>query len=442
MSLVDTVCIGQFASTAELAALGPNTLIFNFFTYVMTALCIATVTVVAEKLRQDNIKQAGRALSGSLFVAAAIGCLVTAVLQLFGRPIMLATGCAPAILQPALTYLRIRAWAAPAVLLLMVAQSGLLAQKDSFTPLLGVLVQCGLNVAGDIALITYYGQGVAGAAWATALSQYVGAAGLLWALQRTGKAPLALAWPQRDDLAQLSASCGPLTLAYLLRNSCYLLLQDLRGLAATMGPATVIYLCKNTCYLMLQGAATALTPLLVAAHQPVWVVWNLFAFCHTPLEQAALAFLPAAADRREAIETTKVLLAVGVSVGVATALGASGIPTLRPQLFSTDAALWPVMRSVAPQGFLAMLLTGIDVAANGILMANKDLHYIARAMAINLAVLAAYLALASKWSGWSLGGVWWGLVLFFGMRALQSTARLALTVFNDKHRAYGNLRTA
>ncbi|KAK9830568.1 hypothetical protein WJX72_012538 [[Myrmecia] bisecta] len=415
MSLVDTVCIGQFASTAELAALGPNTLIFNFFTYVMTALCIATVTVVAEKLRQDNIKQAGRALSGSLFVAAAIGCLVTAVLQLFGRPIMLATGCAPAILQPALTYLRIRAWAAPAVLLLMVAQSGLLAQKDSFTPLLGVLVQCGLNVAGDIALITYYGQGVAGAAWATALSQYVGAAGLLWALQRTGKVHPDMRWPAW---------------------------QDLRGLAATMGPATVIYLCKNTCYLMLQGAATALTPLLVAAHQPVWVVWNLFAFCHTPLEQAALAFLPAAADRREAIETTKVLLAVGVSVGVATALGASGIPTLRPQLFSTDAALWPVMRSVAPQGFLAMLLTGIDVAANGILMANKDLHYIARAMAINLAVLAAYLALASKWSGWSLGGVWWGLVLFFGMRALQSTARLALTVFNDKHRAYGNLRTA
>ena len=42
MSLVDTVCIGQYASTLELAALGPNTLIFQFATYVVAALATAT----------------------------------------------------------------------------------------------------------------------------------------------------------------------------------------------------------------------------------------------------------------------------------------------------------------------------------------------------------------------------------------------------------------
>lgn len=41
MSLVDTVCIGQFASTLELAALGPNTLIFQFATYAVAALATA-----------------------------------------------------------------------------------------------------------------------------------------------------------------------------------------------------------------------------------------------------------------------------------------------------------------------------------------------------------------------------------------------------------------
>ena len=41
MSLVDTVCVGQFASTLELAALGPNTLIFQFSTYVVAALATA-----------------------------------------------------------------------------------------------------------------------------------------------------------------------------------------------------------------------------------------------------------------------------------------------------------------------------------------------------------------------------------------------------------------
>lgn len=41
MSLVDTVCVGQFASTLELAALGPNTLIFQFCTYVVASLATA-----------------------------------------------------------------------------------------------------------------------------------------------------------------------------------------------------------------------------------------------------------------------------------------------------------------------------------------------------------------------------------------------------------------
>ena len=41
MSLVDTVCIGQYATTLELAAIGPNTLIFQFATYCVAALATA-----------------------------------------------------------------------------------------------------------------------------------------------------------------------------------------------------------------------------------------------------------------------------------------------------------------------------------------------------------------------------------------------------------------
>ncbi len=41
MSLVDTVCIGQFGSTLELAALGPNNLIFQFAAYTVTSLATA-----------------------------------------------------------------------------------------------------------------------------------------------------------------------------------------------------------------------------------------------------------------------------------------------------------------------------------------------------------------------------------------------------------------
>lgn len=46
------------------------------------------------------------------------------------------TGCDAALWEPAVAYLKIRAIAAPFVLVTMCAQAGLLAQQDAVTPLL------------------------------------------------------------------------------------------------------------------------------------------------------------------------------------------------------------------------------------------------------------------------------------------------------------------
>jgi hypothetical protein len=43
-NVVDTVCLGQWAGTAELAAMGPACIIFAFAQYIFQALQISTVT--------------------------------------------------------------------------------------------------------------------------------------------------------------------------------------------------------------------------------------------------------------------------------------------------------------------------------------------------------------------------------------------------------------
>ena len=98
-----------------------------------------------------------------------------------------------------------------------------------------------------------------------------------------------------------------------------------------------------------QGSATALRPALVAAHQVLWQVWNLCAFGHTPMEQAALAFLPGIENRQEYKEWVKLLAGVGLFVGIVTALLATGVPYYLPFLFTPDVELWPIMKSIAPQ---------------------------------------------------------------------------------------------
>lgn len=70
-----------------------------------------------------------------------------------------------------------------------------------------------------------------------------------------------------------------------------------------------------------------------------------------------------------------------------------------------------------------MVLCALDVSASGILMASKDLLFLARAMAISFTAVVIYFK-AITGQGWQLGGTWWGLCLFFCIRAVQSCHHL------------------
>jgi hypothetical protein len=123
----------------------------------------------------------------------------------------------------------------------------------------------------------------------------------------------------------------------------------------------------------------------------------------------------------------QVLLVLGLIVGIITAAFAAGVPTLATHIFTPDTALWPIMRSVGPQAFWATLFCSVDVTASGALIATKQLSFLVKAMFGTLAVVAVYYAIGLRQPGWGLGGVWWGLALFFAMRAVQSTTRLVQT---------------
>jgi hypothetical protein len=72
-------------------------------------------------------------------------------------------------------------------------------------------------------------------------------------------------------------------------------------------------------------------------------------FCHSPLEQAALAFLPGSKPGAELRETVAVLLGLAAVVGCATAVAVAILPMHFPVVFVQDAALWAPMQSIIPQ---------------------------------------------------------------------------------------------
>ena len=56
-----------------------------------------------------------------------------------------------------------------------------------------------------------------------------------------------------------------------------------------------------------------------------------------------------------------------------------------------NAGLWTVFKSVTFPAFVCMVLVGLDVAVSGILLAENQVIYLARAMLANLVITSTYL---------------------------------------------------
>eukprot|EP00241_Pyramimonas_parkeae_P001007 CAMPEP_0114254866 /NCGR_PEP_ID=MMETSP0058-20121206/17238_1 /TAXON_ID=36894 /ORGANISM="Pyramimonas parkeae, CCMP726" /LENGTH=541 /DNA_ID=CAMNT_0001369175 /DNA_START=98 /DNA_END=1723 /DNA_ORIENTATION=+ len=397
MTLVDTLCIGQFGSTAELAALGPNMVVFNFSSYVFMCVGLATITLMGRFLREGKEAEASRVVSQALIFGCLAGSVATVVITVAGPWLLAACGSTPEVTEIALVYLKIRALAIPAVVCVNAAQSGLMAQRNSARPALAVLTAALVNIVLDVIFIRNMGMGIAGAAIATVIGQFCALGMLILPyLHRDARVRLVAVLPERAHLMQFG--------------SC-------------VGPIFVVIAAKNVCYMLIQSAATSLQVLLVAAHQAVWSMWAVGAFCCSPMEQAALAFLPAARSGFEKRELVRMLLLGGTFVGLVAATCTCLPPLFNPQFFTRDPRLWAPMQTVCLQGFLAMTFAGLEVAVNGILLAEGETMFLARAMVTNLTITAAYFF--TKGRSGALPDVWWGLVLFFFTRIVQALIRLS-----------------
>ncbi len=180
--VADTAFVARLGPV-ELAALGISTTLLSGIFWVFAFLGIGAQTELARALGAGRTERA-RSTSGLVVgLALLIGTLVAAL----SLPLLPATarlmGADLAIEPVAVTYLRIRLLGLPGSLLLGACFGVLRGLQDMRSPLRVAAVVSGLNVVLDPILIFGLGPlpalGVAGAAWATALTQWLGG---IWAL--------------------------------------------------------------------------------------------------------------------------------------------------------------------------------------------------------------------------------------------------------------------
>ncbi|TYJ44344.1 hypothetical protein E1A91_A03G217500v1 [Gossypium mustelinum] len=415
MSLIDTAVIGQ-GSSIELAALGPATVVCDYTGYMFMFLSIATSNMVATSLARRDKNGVQHQISILLFIGLFCGFLMLILTRFFGSWALTAfSGPKNAHLVPAgNTYVQIRSLAWPAVLVGWVAQSASLGMKDSWGPLKALAVSSAINGIGDVALCMFLGYGIAGAAWATMVSQVVAAYMMIDALNKKGYNAFAISIPTFEELLSVLAIAGPVFVTLT---------------------AKVIF------YSVLVYFATSMGTHTVAAHQVLLQTYAMCTVWGEPLSQTAQSFMPeliygvnrslpkvrdlnfnfpASAVARMLLKS---LVTIGATLGLVLGIIGTAVPRFFPNIFTPDVKVIQEMHKVLLPYFLALTITPSTHSLEGTLLAGRDLRFISLSMTGCLAFGALIPPLLTS-TGCGLASCWFALMGFQWARFFLSLQHL------------------
>jgi MATE family multidrug resistance protein len=328
----------------------------------------------------------------AIYIGVTLGVASLIVLLAAGRPLLTAMGAEGGVVEESLTYLSIRAFALPALMVVTVGHGVFRGFQDTRTPLVVTLGLNAVNLVLDPILIFGLGWGVAGAAVATVIAQWTGA---MWFL--------ALLWARREHMEIRLTLPTWVELRPLLGAGRALVIRT-GSLLAVMTLATAV--------------AARLGTTAVAAHQVMLQLWIFLALVVDALAIAAQAMVGRVIveDRGQARAISDRLLALGLLGGMALAIVMAALAGWLPGLFTDDRSVIAATSTVYAFVVVMQPVNGIVFVWDGIAIGATAFDYLAWTMLASAVVAGAALLLVIP-LGWGLAGVWWGLVVLMAARA-------------------------
>lgn len=399
VSIVDTVFVGRLG-VLPLAALGVNTSIFSMAFVVFNFLAYGTTPMVARAVGRGDREAAGRVVVQALVVALLAGVVAVGVLQVFAVPIAAAMGARGDLLDASISYLRIRAFAGPAVLLVTAGHGAFRGYLDTRTPL---VVTIGLNLVNlvlDPLFIFGFGWGLEGAAIATLIAQWVGALWFVDLLLRRRREALGvrLELPALADLAPFLRVGGELVVRTF-------------ALIGTLTLATAV--------------ATRVGMVAVAAHQVGSQLWLLLALVVDSLAVAAQAMVAkyrGSGDPLVSRAAANRLLAWGLGTGIGLAALFWALAPLLPRVFTNEPEVLAAVNRIYPFIVVMQPLNALVFVWDGIFLGLEEFRFVAVQMVLSGLAASIVLLLVLPF-GWGLSGVWWGIVTLMVVRAISLAVR-------------------
>ena len=177
-NVADTLIVGRFLGADALAAVGSAFTLMNFLTSILLGLSLGSGAVFSICFGQRDYARMREGFLASFVLLAAVTAVLTALVFAFTEQIldfMRVTGTVRALMR---AYLVVIFAGLPAVFLYNYFAALLRSVGNSTSPLIFLAVSAVMNIGLDLWFVVGLERGVAGAAEATVISQYVSGVGI------------------------------------------------------------------------------------------------------------------------------------------------------------------------------------------------------------------------------------------------------------------------
>lgn len=174
-SMVDTIIVGRFVGVEALAAVGTtSSMVFLVNGFVM-GLTSGFAVLISQKYGAKDEAGVKKAVASSITLSIIATIIVTFISVISAKPLLTLMNTPSNIMKDASAYIIILYAGNVAIIFYNMMAAILRALGDSKTPLYFLIVSSVLNIILDLVLIINFKMGVAGAAYATVISQGVSA---------------------------------------------------------------------------------------------------------------------------------------------------------------------------------------------------------------------------------------------------------------------------
>ena len=173
-NMADTFFVGMLRSNAATGAVG---LVFSMMAVIQAVGFFfghGSGNFISRELGRRNTDSASNMAATGFFSALFTGLLICVFGEIFLTPLAAFLGSSPTILPYAKDYLRVILIGAPWMTASLVLNNQLRFQGNAIYGTIGIASGAVLNIGLDPLLIFVFDLGVAGAAWATIISQFAG----------------------------------------------------------------------------------------------------------------------------------------------------------------------------------------------------------------------------------------------------------------------------